>query len=166
MKICPICNTQLEDSVVFCNNCGARISGQPGDGNTSRFDGAYPPPPYQTPVPNPYDHTSEFEPQDISDNKVISMLVYLMGIVGVVIALLAGSTSKYAGFHVRQALKFTVIETLLVIVGVLLYWTAIVPFAAVTAYLVLFVIKIISFFQVCSGKAVEPAIIRNLNFLR
>lgn len=94
------------------------------------------------------------------------MLVYLMGIVGVVIALLASSTSRYAGFHVRQALKFTVVETLLIIVAVVLGWTIIVPFAAVIAYLVLLVIKIISFFQICSGKAIEPAIIRSLNFLR
>lgn len=166
MKICPTCNTPLEENAVFCRNCGTRVSGQPGDGNASRFDGPYPPPPYQSPAPDPYDHTSEFEAQDISDNKVISMLVYLMGIVGVVIALLASSTSRYAGFHVRQALKFTVVETLLIIVAVVLGWTIIVPFAAVIAYLVLLVIKIISFFQICSGKAIEPAIIRSLNFLR
>ena len=32
--------------------------------------------------------------------------------------------------------------------------------------LILFVLKIIAFFQVCGGKAKEPSIIRSLGFLR
>ena len=32
--------------------------------------------------------------------------------------------------------------------------------------LVLYVIRIISFFQVCGGKAVEPAILRSIGFLK
>ena len=61
---------------------------------------------------DPYDHTSEFTAKDISDNKVIAMLVYLMGTVGIIIALLASKDSPYLSFHVRQALKFTVLEVL------------------------------------------------------
>lgn len=32
--------------------------------------------------------------------------------------------------------------------------------------IILLVLRIISFFQICSGKAKEPAIIRSLGFLR
>ena len=69
---------------------------------------------------DPYDHTSEFTAKDISDNKVIAMLVYLMGTVGIIIALLASKDSPYLSFHVRQALKFTVLEVLPVIKKIIL----------------------------------------------
>ena len=77
-----------------------------------------------------FDHTAEFDPKDISDNKVFAMLGYLLGIFGIIISLLASRTSEYTMFHVRQALKF--------MAGVL------------------GVIKIICFFQICQGKAKEP----------
>ncbi len=165
MKICPTCHASLDDNAMFCTNCGQSFAApnppQPAPGYPA---GGY----YPTPVPvyDPYDHTAEFDPKDISDNKVISMLVYLMGTIGIIIALLAANNSNYAGFHVRQALKFTVTEILLGIVTALLCWTVIVPIAAGIMYIVLFVIKIICFFQICSGKAKEPAIIRSLGFLR
>ena len=112
------------------------------------------------------DHTSEFDPRDISANKVVSMLCYLLGWIGVIIALLAAGNSAYAAFHVRQALKFTVIEILLGIVTILLCWTIIVPLCAVVLLIALIVVKIIAFFQICEGKAKEPYIIRSFGFLR
>lgn len=176
MKICPKCGVQNDDTALFCEICGAQLAA-PAAPN------AYPNPHYN-PAPytyaDPYDHTAEFDPKDISDNKVISMLVYLMGWIGIVIALLASSHSKYAAFHVRQALKFTVVSILsslatvcLVLVGALFYMTVIIPIIAAVAALalvimqiVLGVIQIICFFQICKGKAKEPAIIRSLKFLK
>ena len=151
MKTCPKCNAQCEDNAAFCTTCGYS------------FNGAAP---GFVPQIDPYDHTAKFDAKDISDNKVIAMLAYLLGPIGIIIALLASSNSAYAGFHVRQALKFTLVETLLGLVAALLIWTVIVPFAAGIIYIVLFVIKIICFFQICSGKAKEPAIIRELDFLK
>lgn len=161
MKICTKCNQPLDDNATYCYKCGTQFN-----------DGQQSAPNYNQPVNNqyvyydPYDHTGEFDPQDISENKVISMLVYLMGAIGIVIALLASNTSKYAAFHVRQALKFTVIEILSAIVTLLLCWTVIVPIAYGIFILVLTVIKFICFFQICAGKAKEPAIIRSFGFLR
>ena len=45
---------------------------------------------------DPYDHTSEFTAKDISDNKVIAMLVYLMGTIGIIVALLASKDARSA----------------------------------------------------------------------
>lgn len=170
MKQCPNCGQMLEDAATYCFNCGAQMY-------------AAQQPVYQAaqqqyvPQVDPFDHTAEFTKEDISDNKVISMLVYLMGWVGIIIALLASSTSKYAGFHVRQALKFTVVETLLPIalgvgalvniipiLGQIVYILA--AIAAIVLYVTFFVLKIMCFFQICDGKAKEPAIIRNLKFLK
>lgn len=69
-------------------------------------------------------------------------------------------------FHVRQALKFEVANILMLICTIILLWTLIVPIAYGIMSTVLWVIKIIAFFQICSGKAKEPAIIRSLKFLR
>ena len=151
MKICPKCQSQLDDNAAFCSNCGAQF--------------AAPQAQYAT-IYDPYDHTSEFDQKDISDNKVISMLVYLMGWIGIVIALLGSHSSPYVSFHVRQALKFCVVEMLMAICVALLFWTFIVPIAFAIMEIVLFVIKIICFLQICSGKAKEPAIIRSLKFLK
>ncbi len=180
MKICPNCKNQLPDDAFFCTACGTRFAPNPGPAPTG---GPAPnqnvPPQYGGPMPNqmppymqappkfdPYDHTSEFDPKDISDNKVVSMLVYLLGWIGIIIALLACNNSPYASFHVRQALKFVVVEIILAILAVVLVWTFIVPIAAGILAIVLLVIKIICFFQICNGKAKEPAIIRSLGFLR
>lgn len=89
MKTCPNCNVQLDDAATFCANCGARIP-----------ESAQAQPQYtqNTAVPpqgDPYDHTAEFDPQDISDNKVFAMLGYLLGTVGIIIALLASRKSPF-----------------------------------------------------------------------
>lgn len=116
--------------------------------------------------PPPWDHTGEFAPRDVSDNKVLAMVPYLLGTVGLIIALLAMHDSKYVGFHVRQAMKLTLVNVLLVMVALLLCWTFIVPVAAAICAVIVFVLRLIAFVQVCMGKAKEPAIIRNLGFLK
>ncbi len=173
MKNCPNCNSQLEDNSLYCFNCGTQFTagaqqnynGQQAYQQASPNYGAQVQPNYAQ-ISDPYDHTAEFDSKDISDNKVISMLVYLLGAVGVVIALLASNNSPYAAFHVRQALKFTVVSILSSVASILLCWTIIVPIACSILSIVLFVVKFICFFQICSGKAKEPAIIRKLNFLK
>ena len=107
---------------------------------------------------DPYDHTSEFTAKDISDNKVIAMLVYLMGTIGIIVALLASKDSPY--------LSFTVLEVLTGIITLLLFWTFIVPIAAGIFGIVLFVCKIIAFFSICKGNAKEPYVVRSFNFLK
>lgn len=151
MKNCFNCNTQVDDNATFCPNCGANLAT-----GTAQ----------QAAQPNPYDHTAEFDPLDISENKVYCMLAYLMGVVGIIIALLAGKDSQYVKFHIRQAIKLSVAEILLLICAAVLFWTFIVPIAACIGVAIVFVLQIIAFIQICCGKAVEPAIIRSLGFLK
>lgn len=148
MKTCPKCKAEVADDVNVCPVCGEQLTAPAQDDKAT------------------FDHTSEFDPKDISDNKVISMLVYLLGLVGVLFAMIAGTKSDYVAFHVRQSLKITVVEILLSIVTVLLCWTFIVPIAASVCAIILLVLRIIAFFQICKGKACEPAIIRGLKFLK
>ena len=174
MKYCPNCGSGIVDEATFCPNCGNSV-GAPANPQTGYNPNAgYAP---VTPVYDPYDHTAEFDPKDISDNKVIAMLVYLAGWIGIFVALLASKESKYAGFHVRQALKFTVIETLLPIVLAVGAIINIIPFlgwivyglaalAGVVASGAIFVLKIICFFQICKGEAKEASFVRDLKFLK
>ena len=157
MKYCPKCGAQMEDNAVFCPNCGnnAQPNGSPNQA-----------PVYAAPEPDPFDHTEEFDAKDISENKVLCMLVYLMGAIGIIYALLAGKDSKYVAFHVRQALKFEVVTILLGIIMALLCLTIIVPIVGGVCLVIVLVLKVICFFQICSGKAKEPAIIRSLGFLK
>lgn len=161
--ICPKCGAQVTDGSTFCTNCGNPISNpqmnnpQMGMPQMNRQQVVY---------SDPTDHTAEFSPADISDNKVMAMLPYLMGTIGIIIALLASKESPYTYFHVRQALKMTVVTILLSIVSVLLCFTVIVPIAGGICAVIIFVLRIISFFSVCSGKAKEPAIISKLGFFK
>ena len=191
MAFCTKCGATIPDGSAFCTSCGATVGatapGTPAPGTPApeqpvqqtapapapqpqyqqQFQQQYQQPQYQQAAPDIYDHTSEFDPKDVSDNKVIAMLIYLSGVIGLFISFICGSTnSPYASFHARQFLKIYVIEILTVICTALLFWTFIVPIAAGIFTIVLEVIKIICFFQVCGGKAKEPAIVRGFKFLK
>lgn len=162
MKFCPKCGTSLSDDISFCPNCGTRMGASGGS------MGAGPVQPYGGYIPaDPYDHTSEFDPKDISDNKVVCMLIYLAGYLGILVALLLAGTSKYVAFHLRQALKIEVVTILLGLIAAVGMFLLFIPTVIAGALIAaLFVVKIICFFQICNGKAKEPAIIRNLSFLK
>ena len=143
MKYCSKCGAQCDDNATACPNCEAVFTAPAAADNS--------------------DHTAEFDPKDISDNKVIAMLPYLLPVFGLIIAILLASTSKYVQFHVRTVLKFTVVEALLTFVNII-------PLLGQIAYVVCTIIcavlRIIAFFQICGGKAKDPAIISNLGFLK
>ena len=148
MLICPNCGNPCDDGAAFCNKCGAPFGA----------------PNYQAqPMFDPADHTAEFDPVDISENKVIAMAPYLMGWVGIIVALLAINNSKYVSFNVKQALKLDVCF-------ILSAFFCIIPFLGWLAFgvcaVIIFVLKIIGFVYVCTGKAKELPIIKKLGFLK
>ena len=154
MKQCVNCGAELDDSIAFCPNCGASQNGAP----------AYTPVP--APVVDPYDHTAEFDPKDISDNKVYCMLIYLASVAGIIIALLASNDSPFIRFHVRQCVKITVCELLIGVISAVLCWTVIAPILGGICMLILLVVQIICFVRICKGEAKEAPIICKFGFLR
>lgn len=151
MAFCPKCGNQVEDGAPFCGKCGQPLNGAP----VAAVD------------PNAqFDHTAEFDAKDISDNKCFALLPYLFSLFGILVSALISKDSPYVQFHLRQAIKFEVVGALLGIVAVVLAITFIVPIAAGICMIIIFVLKIIVVFQIFGGKAIEPAIIRNLGFLK
>lgn len=146
MKFCTKCGTQCEDNANVCSNCGTAFAA-----------------PAAVAAIDPKDHTAEFDKKDISDNKVIAMLPYVLPVFGLIIAILMANTSKYVQFHVRTVLKFTVIEALLTFVNII---PVLGQIAYVVGVIICAVLRIIAFFQICGGKAKDPAIISSLGFLK
>ncbi len=191
MKYCPNCGSGIADEATFCPTCGNAIAAAapqqaPNAGYNMPYGNAQPygyaPAPVAVaPKIDPTDHTAEFDAQDISDNKVVAMLIYLGGYIGIFVALLLANTSKYVSFHVRQALKLEVASLLFGLVagvaGIVVGIIALIPIlgwiiAFVYGLVVLaipvafFVIKIMCFIQICKGKAKEPALISKLTFMK
>ncbi|MBQ8057193.1 MAG: zinc ribbon domain-containing protein [Ruminococcus sp.] len=173
MKVCPNCKNNIDDASVFCAVCGANVTApQPEPQPNVEYAQPIPPQgvPYYNaaqPQPNvdPYDHTSEFDSQDIAENKLMAMLIYLLGIVGVAIALLSKNDSKYLNFHIRQGIKFVVVEAIVSLVTAVLCWTCIVPVVGGVFLLALAIVQIIAFVDVYNGKVKDAPIIRSFKFL-
>ena len=147
MKICPNCGAQVEDGASFCTGCGYSFAGNV----PATFD--------------PADHTAEFAAEDIRENKLLAMAVYLLSAVGVIIALLAAPNSAYVRFHVKESLKLMICEVLVGLITAVLAWTVIVAILGGIAVIVLLVVQVICFVRVCKGQARQAPIIDKIAFL-
>ena len=154
MKLCPKCNTQLDDAAAFCPNCGTQFI--PNATVTQQ--------PY---VPaDPADHTAEFDANDLRENKLFAAICYLTSFLGIIIALLAAKDSPFVKFHVRESLKIGICAILLLLIASVGAITIIAPIAAMFCVVILAVVEVICFFRALKGKAVEAPIIRGFSFLK
>ncbi len=117
--------------------------------------------PYMTYDPN--DHTSEFDPQDIADNKLFAVIPYLFSsFMGIVVGIYL-KESAFMKFHIKNAIRFDIalILSLLLMIIPFLGWIA-----AAICGLVLSVIKIIAIVWVFQGKAKDLPVISSIAFLK
>lgn len=117
--------------------------------------------PVQTAPPAPTDFTSAFDAEDAAKNKVFATGSYLLGFVGIIIALLAAKDSDYVKFHVRESMKLQLLYALLGLASVLLCWTIIIPILGCIAIVVLGVIEIICIVRVMMGQSKKVPLIGN-----
>ncbi|WP_029323159.1 zinc-ribbon domain-containing protein [Butyrivibrio sp. AE3004] len=186
MRFCTNCGEGIDDKAQMCPKCGAPVLGQgnqiplqmvpPQDGaqQTGQIPGGTTQQgmgqgiyqqPQMYPAFDPTDHTKDMDPSDIVENKILAVAIYVFSVVGMIIALLAARDSKFVGFHLREAIRLAVLDTIVGIVAVVLCWTFIVPIAACVFACVLFVVRIIGFVNACKGKAKELPIIHSFKFL-
>ncbi len=101
MAFCTQCGKELEENASFCSGCGAVIGQEKGDSEAKKkFDALFDSP----------DHSDEFDSQDISENKVISIFSYISWLVLVPLIGRAHS-SKFARFHANQGLVLAIAST-------------------------------------------------------
>ena len=146
MAFCSNCGKEIPEGSATCPSCGATFSvnAQPA---------------------GPWDHTAEFDAQDISDNKVYALSAYLFSFIGIILCHVLAKESPYAQFHARESLKLNVVEVVVALLSMFFCWTCIIPIAGIVLSLILFVLEIIAFVQVCQGKAKEPWLIRSIGAL-
>lgn len=178
MKTCPNCGNQIADDAAFCNNCGVSVTvnqqaesaqatnpqpqGQPAPQPQPQPQQSYGQAPYQQPLvySDPKDHTKEFDAQDIADNRIIALAAYLFGILGVLIAFIAGT--PFTRFHARNSLRISIAAIIILIPSIIpfLGWLVTGICAAILG-----VIKIVAIVWACMGKAKELPIISDIGFL-
>lgn len=164
MKNCPFCNTQLEDDASFCHACGNAQNAQPQPEQPYQQPG-YAQPPVSYPAVDPHDHSAEFSAEDVAANKLYAILLYLLGPVGIIIALLADKESAYLRFHIRQVLKLLIVEILAGLATLALSWTIIAAAAGGVFIFILGIVEIICLVRTCQGKSVDVPIIGDWKFL-
>ena len=111
---------------------------------------------------DPKDHTAEFDPRDIADNKIIAALPYFTLALGVVAALLV-KESAYCKFHAKNAIRLEIAMVLALIPAIVpvIGWIV----SAVLA-VILVVVNIIAIVNVLQGKAKDLPIVGNIGFLK
>ncbi len=112
---------------------------------------------------DPSDHTSEFDPRDIADNKLFAVIPYFLGIIVGIIVGIYVKESPYVKFHVKNAIRIQVAALLSLLLGIIpiIGWVA-----AVIACLILSVIKIIAIVWAFQGKAKDLPVISSIGFLK
>ena len=59
-----------------------------------------------------FDHTDEFKRSEAARERPYALLAYLLGLPGILIASI-GQKSAYVRFHIRQSLKYSILEMLM-----------------------------------------------------
>lgn len=180
MAFCTNCGKELKESDKFCPYCGKAVGERDNTYSASAensFSDKF----------NEYagaeDKTYEFDPMDISDNKVFALLSYI-GIL-VIVPLIAAPKSKFARFHANQGLVLLIGEAAYgvargVLLGVLRLLRLITPFGGalfgpvywivniITGLLslVFVVFAIIGIINAAQGKAKELPFISRFNIIK
>jgi len=146
MAFCSNCGNEIPEGASSCPSCNATLVSTAAS-------------------TEPWDHTAEFDAQDISDNKVYALSAYLFSFLGIILCHVLAKESPYAQFHAREALKIDLVTVVVYVLSILLCWTCIVPIAGIILIFILLIVNIIAFVQVCQGKAKEPWLIRSIKAL-
>lgn len=167
MPFCEKCGAKMEEEAKFCPSCGAGVNGQQSQYSQQNTQSGN----FQETI-NKYmqteDNTSEFEQEDINQNKVMAVLAYI-GIL-VLVPLLAAPNSKYARYHVNQGLLLFIAEICLGVVMGIFIWipvlNIIIGILGGIVSLLLFVLAIIGIVNACQGKAKGLPILGKFKILR
>lgn len=97
MAYCRNCGAEIDENVKFCPACG-----KPTGVETKSAEDKF------KEITNTKDHTNEYTPEDIEQNKIISLFSYL-GIL-ILVPVFGAKDSPYARYHINQGLALLILE--------------------------------------------------------
>ena len=152
MAYCRYCGAKLEDGTAFCPNCGAKIDAEKTEskGKTDFSDDLK----KLTDTP---DTTANYDPHDISDNKVMAILCYI-GILWL-IPFLTTKESPFVKYHLNQGLTLLILALVVAAVS----W---IPVVGWLCSVVVFALAILGIVNVVNGKAQELPVIGKFTLLK
>ncbi len=112
-----------------------------------------------------WDKTELFSEDEVKKHRLTAVLIYLLGIFGVMLALLTDKESLYLNFHIKEELKITTVTAFLTLMAIVLFWTFIIPVICTVGIIVCSVINLIAAYRTLKGKSENAVIIRNLSIL-
>ena len=161
MAFCNKCGKEIPVGANNCPNCDAPAGNtQQNTQNTQDFVNN---------IMNTADTTSQFDPQDINDNKGMSVLAYI-GIL-FLIPLLACPNSRFARYHTNQGLVLFLLE---VAIGVVTGIFGIIPIAGLiigglisaVGGIFTLVLMILGIINAAQGQAKELPLIGKITLLK
>lgn len=158
MAFCNKCGNRLPDGANNCPNCGAPAGNT--QQNTQNFVNN---------MMNTADTTSQFDPQDINDNKGMSVLAYIGFLF--LVPLLACPNSRFARYHTNQGLVLFLME---LAIGVVIGIFGIIPVIGIiiggllgsVGGILALVLSILGIVNAAQGQAKELPLIGKITLLK
>lgn len=114
---------------------------------------------------SPWDKTDLFPKDEAQEYRLTAVLIYLLGIFGIILALCTDKSSRYLKFHIDEEIKITVVTAGLTLISVLLSFTFIVPVLSAAGIVLCSAINLICAYKTLKGRSENAVIIRNLTIL-
>lgn len=180
MAFCTNCGNQLTEGAKFCPKCGTAVEvtatqekiQQPEEQPTQQQQEQQGESFFTAAMNNTADTTSDFNPKDIEDNKIMALLSYL-GIL-VLVPIFGAKESKFARFHANQglilcvaAIVYGVAYSILSEIIMAISWRLHFLVSLIGLVSIVFVIlAIMGIINVVNGKAKELPIIGKYKILK
>ena len=187
MKTCTICNALMDDNALFCTSCGSKFGEaapveaepqqapaqeayippvQPAPGAPVYTQVPPAQPVYQPPVADPSDHTAEFSAEEVAEYKLYATFVYISGLLGIILALIANKESAYLKFHIKQKMKMMLTMMAIMVVASVTAILVLPLLVASVLSLIISIANIICIVKTVQGKSIEPMLVKDIKILK
>lgn len=168
MAFCPVCGEHVADSAPSCPKCGAPLN-QQNSASTGTQQAVND---FVNNLNNTADYSSQMDPADVEQNKVMAILAYI-GIL-VFVPIFAAPQSKFARFHANQGLTLFIFEVVYgVIMSVLGATVGKIPVAGPITLticglvsLIWLILMICGIINAVNGKAKELPVLGNIHLMK
>lgn len=177
MKYCTKCGTQCDDSANACSACGTLFNA-PVQVNKNDHTAEFKKEDIEKNkffalIPHVIAVLGLIQTVKISNiisvfqnlilGSSVNLTVFSLSIFGIIVSYMLAKDSEYACFHIKNAMKFTVLEAIIAVLSIV---PAVGAIFYTVCIIICVVLRIIEFFNICGGKAKDPAIIRSMGFLK